>query len=120
MKTTITISDIAVSCVFGVSEKERSQKQTILISVELVVDAENASQTDAFSDVLVDYKKVYDTIIFITEKTQFHLLEKLVKTLLDTFLATKGVVKASVTATKPTRLPHAKGVSISMRGEKSE
>lgn len=118
--TVIAIKDIAVSCIFGVSSEERSQPQTILVSVELVVNQEKASETDNFSDVIVDYKKIYETVISITENTKFHLLEKLTKTLLDTFLATKGVSKAMVTTTKPTRLKMAKGVSITMRGEKNE
>ncbi len=117
MKTTITITDIAISCIFGVSDAERAQKQTILVTVELIVNAEKASLSDNFLDVFVDYKKVYETVISITENSQFHLLETLVKWLLDTFLAIKGVYKAKVVATKPNRLPNAKGVSVQMKGE---
>ncbi|HEX8965679.1 MAG TPA: dihydroneopterin aldolase [Patescibacteria group bacterium] len=117
MKTTITITDIAVPCIFGVSDAERSQKQTILVTVELVINADKASKSDNILDVLVDYKKVYETVISITENSQFHLLETLAKRLVDTFLSIKGVYKAKVIVTKPNRLVHAKGVSVQMKGE---
>lgn len=117
MKTVITITDIAVLCIFGVSDAERSQKQTILVTIELVVNAEKASKSDNIVDVLIDYKKVYETTISITENSQFHLLETLAKRLLDTFLSIKGVYKVKVIVTKPNRLPNAKGVSVQMKGE---
>jgi len=120
MNATITIVEIAASCVIGVTEAERAKKQTILISLELVVDIQEAVETDTITHSSVDYKKIYETTIAIVEKSKFRLLESLAKELLDTYVATIGVKKVAVTVTKSSRLPKAKGVSITLRGEKHE
>jgi len=117
MNFLIRIEDISIDCIIGVSKQERAKKQEILVSVELIVDAKKASTTDNIKDVPVDYKKVYETTIEIVSESKFHLLEKLAKTLLDTYLKISGVSRAKVTVKKPKRLPKAKGVEVSIRGE---
>lgn len=116
--TTISIKDIAVDCVIGVSAEERKKKQTVLVSVKLVVDAEKASQTDNLQNALVDYKKVYDKTRALVAGSRYYLLEKLARMLLETYLQMPGVFKAGVTVEKPHRLPDAQGVSVRMEGER--
>lgn len=118
MKTTISINDISIDCSIGVSKQERANKQELLVSVELETDAQKASQTDKIKDVLVDYKKVYDKTIEIVTASQFYLLEKLAKMLLDTYISMPGVLRAKVTVKKPKRLPKAEGVAITAEGTK--
>lgn len=118
-KTTITIKDIAVTCILGVSEEERSHKQEILVSVLLRVDAKKDSQSDNVLDT-VNYKDVYLNVIETVEKSQFHLLEALCGHLCLVCLQYPGVLNVTVSVTKPHRLPKAKGVTVEMEMEKHE
>ena len=117
MNAVIEIKEIAVDCVIGVSDAERAQKQTILITLELVIDAGKAVSSDAVMDT-VDYKAVYTQVIDFVESSSFHLLETLTTQVLDMCMEDSRVQKARVTVEKPARLPKAKGVSVTMRKER--
>lgn len=119
MKTTIEITDIAVDCIIGVTEQERAQKQTVLVTVELVVDTPKAATFDNVADA-VDYKSVYTKIVDFVTASQFYLLEALTKHVLDVCMGDPRVVKSRVTIEKPSRLPNAKGVSVTQSKEKDE
>lgn len=115
MKTIISINEISIDCIIGVSEQERANKQELLVSVELEVDAQKASNTDNIQDALVDYKKVYEKTIEIVSESNFYLLERLSKTLVDSYISMQGVLRAKVAVKKPNRLPKTKGVAVTMQ-----
>lgn len=119
MHAVIEIKEIAIPCIIGVSEEERSQKQTLLVTVELVVDASKAVVSDTVADT-VNYKSVYTKVIDFVSSSNGHLLETLIKQVLDLCMEDTSVLKAKVTIEKPARLPLAKGVRVSMKEERHE
>jgi dihydroneopterin aldolase len=118
-KTTITLKDIAVSCILGVSEEERSQQQEVLITVRLTIDAAKASQSDSVEDT-VNYKEVYLKIIEQVQQATYHLLEALCRHLCEVCLQYPQVQEVVISVTKPHRLPQARGVTVEMEQKKYE
>ncbi len=112
-QTTIHIKELSVDCILGVSEKERSKKQTVLIDILLTIDAQRSAKTDNIHDT-VNYSDVRKEIIALVEKSQFHLLEALNHAILDICLSKKGILSATVTVNKPKIYSDTKGVSMSM------
>ncbi len=112
-KTNIIIKDIAASCILGVSEEERSQKQVVLVSVVLTIDGEKASLSDTVSDT-VNYKDIYLKVIETVEASQFQLLEALCRHLCSVCLQYRGVLQVKISVTKPYRLLKAQGVTVEM------
>ena len=115
-KAKIIIKDIAIDCILGVSQEERIKKQTIFVSLELLVDATKASKTDDIADT-VNYFTLYEKIIAMVLSSQFHLLEALVSAILAICLKEKGVLEATVRVEKPHVLPKAKGVVLEVKGK---
>lgn len=111
----IKITDIAIDCIIGVTEEERSKKQTIFASVELVVDAKKTAETDSIEDT-VNYKNIYTEIIKKVSESKFNLLERLAKEIVSVCFSFDRVLKVKATVTKPNRLPKAKGVSVTIEG----
>lgn len=119
MKTIIDIKQIKIPCRIGVSDTERSQIQNVLVSVRLYINGEDAVTSDAVSDT-VNYKTVYTQVISLVSNSKCRLLEALAKQVLDLCLKDTRVIEAVVIIEKPTRLPNAKGVSITMQKRRNE
>jgi len=106
MKTTVVIKNMKVSCILGVSNKERKMPQMISITIRLIIDGEKASRTDALIDT-VNYRKIYDNVILLIENSHFHLLEALGGAIIDVCLENKRVLKVMVTIAKFNKLEKA-------------
>ena len=107
----ISINNLSTDCVLGVEEQERRAKQTVLISVDFVVDVTKSSMSDAIIDT-VNYSILSKKIIYSVSQSQFHLLETLASMVLRTCLEDKRVIQAVVRVTKPSR-----GVTIEIIGK---
>lgn len=110
---TISIKDLAIDCILGVSELERNNKQTVFVSLDLIIDASLAGKTDKIADT-VNYRTVYEKVIRTVSKSKFHLLEALASAILAVCLEEKRVFKATVKVTKPEVFEKTKGVSVEM------
>lgn len=113
MQAKIQIKELALDCILGVTKKEQSKKQTVLIDIILMIDAKRAAKTDNIEDT-VNYSAIHKDVVSLVSRSQFHLLEALDSAILDLCLSKKGVLSATVTVTKPTIYSDAKGVSITM------
>lgn len=71
---TIFITDLCVKTRIGVSEKERSQKQPLLVSVEIEPAIESASIGDSL-DNTIDYGSVRRDIKNIAKSSECNLIE---------------------------------------------
>ncbi len=71
----IIIRDIVVSCIVGVGEEEKRQKQDIKISVTLFADIKDACNNDNLKQT-IDYEKLSLNIINSISISSFNLIEK--------------------------------------------
>ncbi len=107
----IYIRDLAIRCIIGVNEDERTEKQDVIINVILFTDTGKAGQTDALEDS-VDYKKVKKAIIFLVESSEFLLIEKLADEIAKVCLDDAKVQKVDVTVDKPGALRYTRSVAV--------
>ena len=107
----IYIRDLAIRCIIGVNQDERTEKQDVVINVILFTDTKKAGQTDILEDS-VDYKMVKKAVLSLVENSAFLLIEKLAEEIAKVCLGNSKVQKVSVTVDKPGVLRYARSVAV--------
>jgi dihydroneopterin aldolase/D-erythro-7,8-dihydroneopterin triphosphate epimerase len=107
----IYIRDLAIRCIIGVNQDERTEKQDVVINVILFTDTRKAGRTDALED-LVDYKRVKKAILSLVESSEFLLIEKLADEIAKVCLDDSKVQKVNVTVDKPGALRYTRSVAV--------
>ncbi|MCK5014225.1 MAG: dihydroneopterin aldolase [Candidatus Omnitrophica bacterium] len=110
---TIRITNLKLRAVIGTNDWERDCKQDVLINVEIGFDASKASESDQIKDT-IDYKALTKRIIQVVEPSNFFLLEKLAKRVLNIIMENPLVKKATVRIDKPLALRFADSVSVEL------
>jgi len=114
----VLISDLAVRCIIGVNDDERSEKQDVLISLTLCTDIRAAARSDRLEDA-VDYREVRDRVVEMVERSQYYLLEALAEAIAGICLEHSGVAKVLVRVDKPGALRLARSVAIEIERERA-
>ena len=107
----IYIRDLAIRCIIGVNQDERTEKQDVVINVILFTDTRKAGQTDVLEDS-VDYKMVKKAILSLVENSEFLLIEKLAEEIAKVCLDDFKVQKVNVTVDKPGVLRYTRSVAV--------
>ena len=107
----IYIRDLAIRCIIGVNQDERTEKQDVVINVILFTDTRKAGRTDALADS-VDYKRVKKAILSLVESSEFLLIEKLADEIAKVCLDDSKVQKVNVTVDKPGALRYTRSVAV--------
>ncbi len=107
----IYIRDLAIRCIIGVNQDERTEKQDVVINVILFTDTRKAGRTDALEDS-VDYKGVKKAILSLVESSEFLLIEKLADEIAKACLDDSKVQKVNVTVDKPGALRYTRSVAV--------
>ena len=107
----IYIRDLAIRCIIGVNQDERTEKQDVVINVILFTDTRKAGRTDVLEDS-VDYKRVKKAILSLVESSEFLLIEKLADEIAKVCLDDSKVQKVNVTVDKPGALRYTRSVAV--------
>lgn len=107
----IIIRDLAVRCIIGINEEERSLKQDVVINVVMHADLSVPGRTDSFGDAL-DYRAVKKRIYEMAEASSCNLIEALAEKTAELCLEVKGVQSVRVTIDKPGALRFARSVAV--------
>ncbi|NMC47499.1 MAG: dihydroneopterin aldolase [Chloroflexi bacterium] len=120
MMDKVFIKDLMIRGVIGISERERSQAQDIMVNVTMYTDITHGSQTDNI-DHCVNYRTVAKSIIAHVEKAARYTVEALAQDIADICLKTENVEKVKVMVEKPgaVRFSRSVGVEITRSKEKS-
>jgi D-erythro-7,8-dihydroneopterin triphosphate epimerase len=114
----IRIKNLLVRTYIGFNPSELSNKQDVVINMEIRVDVpEEALQLDEPKGIY-DYKVVTKQVIALVQDGSFKLLDVLTKDILDLVMADKRVKWARVEVDKPHALRFAESVSIEMEAER--
>ena len=109
----IRISNLKLRTIIGIHDWEREHKQDVIINVAITFDAQKASESDCLEDTL-DYKAITKHIIQEVESSNYYLLERLAKNVLNIVLEYPKVQEATVRVDKPFALRFADSVSVEM------
>lgn len=107
----VRIENLRLRTIIGINDWERKNKQDVTINIKIRFDAEPAGQSDRIEDT-VNYKAITKRAIEAVEESQFYLVEKLARVILDIAMEDPRVVWASVKVDKPFALRFADSVSI--------
>ena len=114
MHDEIRIDGLQLRTIIGINGDERHERQDVLISIVLFVDARKAGQSDNIEDASVNYRSVVKRVIVLVEGSQFYLIERLATAIADLCLEEQGVAQVRVTVEKPgaIRFAHSVGITI--------
>lgn len=74
----IFLGGLEIETIIGIYDWERTQKQTVVLDIQMAFDISKAAETDDIKHAL-DYKTVSKRIISFVEASEFFLVEKLIE-----------------------------------------
>jgi FolB domain-containing protein len=107
----VFIKDLFIRSVIGISDKERSQPQDIIVNVTLYTDITNGGKTDDIENC-INYRTVAKAIIAHVEKTHRYTVESLATDISVICLENPTVIKARVRVEKPGAVRFSKSVGV--------
>jgi dihydroneopterin aldolase/2-amino-4-hydroxy-6-hydroxymethyldihydropteridine diphosphokinase len=107
----IVLTGLKISCIIGIFDWERKQKQNVLIDLKIPCDVLKASQKDNIMDA-VDYKKIAKITIAFVEKSDFQLVETLAEKLADLLMKTFKLAEIELSVSKPTAIRGSQNVGV--------
>ena len=113
----INIKNLRLKTIIGINDWERTEKQDVIVNVEVELDASRATETDRIEDT-INYKTLTKRIISEVELSKFFLIEKLADHILNIVLENKKVKRGTVEVDKPQALRSADSVSVSCSGDR--
>jgi dihydroneopterin aldolase len=73
----IFLGGLEIETIIGIYDWERTQKQTVVLDIQMAFDISKAAETDDIKHAL-DYKSVSKRIISFVEASEYFLVEKLI------------------------------------------
>jgi len=113
----IFIKDLMVRGVIGISEKERSQPQDIVINATLYTDISAGSASDNIEDC-VNYRTVAKAIIAHIQQVSRYTVEALSADIAEICLNTPNVAKVKVRVEKPGAVRFSRSVGVEITRDK--
>jgi FolB domain-containing protein len=107
----VFIKDLLIRGVIGISEKERSQPQDIIVNVILYTDITKGGTTDDI-EKCVNYRTVTKAIIAHVDKTHRYTVEALATDISAICLENPAVSKVRVKVEKPGAVRFSKSVGV--------
>jgi len=114
----IFIKDLMVRGIIGVSERERSQPQDIVINVTMFADISEGALKDDIN-LCVNYRTAAKAIIAHIEKANRYTVEALASDIAEICLAMEGVHKVKVSVEKPGAVRFSRSVGVEITRRKS-
>ena len=117
----VLIKNLMVRGVIGISERERRERQDILINIVMGTDIRKAAESDSIDDC-VNYRTVSKEIIKHVETRGRYTVEALANDIATMCLAYEGVKKVKVRVEKPgaVRFSESVGVEIIRKRQTDE
>ncbi|MDE2117693.1 MAG: dihydroneopterin aldolase [Betaproteobacteria bacterium] len=107
----IRICDLLVRCILGINERERHEKQDVVINLTLYTDLHKAGKSDRIEDT-VDYRALKKRVLSMVEGSQYFLVEALAEAIAELCLDQQGVRQVDVRVEKPNALRFARSVAV--------
>jgi FolB domain-containing protein len=115
----IFIEDLLIRGVIGVSERERANKQDIVVSVVMYADIRKGAETDNIR-YCVNYRTAAKAIYAHVESTARYTVEALANDIAGICLAMPGVEKVDVKVEKPGAVRFSRSVGVEITREKGD
>lgn len=107
----VIIKNLMVRGIIGISDRERKDRQDIVINVVMGTDIQNAADSDNIDDC-VNYRTVSKEIIKHVEERGRYTVEALANDIAILCLAHEGVKKVKVRVEKPGAVRFSESVGV--------
>ena len=107
----VFIKDLMVRGIIGISEKERSQPQDIVVNATLYTDISEGSSSDDIEDC-VNYRTIAKAIISHIQNVSRYTVEALAADIADICLKTQNVHKVKIKVEKPGAVRFSRSVGV--------
>ena len=107
----IFIKDLLVRGIIGISEKERSHPQDIVVNATLYTDISQASASDNIKDC-VNYRTMAKAIISYIQTASRYTVEALAADIAGICLKTRNVQKVKIKVEKPNAVRFSRSVGV--------
>ncbi len=113
----VYIQGLSVETIIGIHEWERNTRQTVVIDLEMSVQADKAAVSD-WIGYAVDYSAVSERVVEFVEASHYKLIETLAQQLARIIMREFGVPWLQLRIAKPGAVPNAREVGVVIeRGE---
>ena len=110
----IEIKGISSEIIIGIYDKERVNKQLVMVDVIVMGNFNQACLTDSIDDTL-NYETIENKVLTILKQNKKYLVESLGKEIADNCLLEKNVNTVEVTIHKPHALKYARDTLFKIR-----
>lgn len=107
----IYIQDLSIETIIGIHDWERCAKQKVCLNIDLMVNIQQASQSDRIGDT-VDFALVAKTVTDFVTDTRFLLIETLAERVAELILREFKVHSVRLRAAKIGIVPNTKEVGV--------
>jgi len=114
----IVLTGLKISCIIGIFDWERKQKQNVVIDLRFPADIQKAARRDGIGDT-VDYKKIAKATIAYVEKSRFQLIETLAERLADLLLTRFQLPEIFLRVSKPGAVRGSQNVGVEITRKNS-
>jgi len=105
------IEGLCARCIIGVNRDERTEKQDVVIDMDLYTDMRTPGRTDDINDA-VNYREVKKKVLRLVEGSSFYLIEAMAEAIAKLCLEDPAVEKVRVRVDKPLALRFARTVGV--------
>ena len=107
----IFLTGLRISCIIGIFDWERRQKQDVVLDLRFPANIRKASLNDHINDA-VDYKRISKAAIAFVEKSRFQLVETLAERLTAYLLVNFQLPELFIRLSKPEAIRGSKDVGV--------
>ncbi len=107
----VFIKDLLARGIIGVSDRERSQPQDIVINITMLVDIRRGGQSDNIADC-VNYRTVAKKVMAFAEKAAKFTVEALATSIADLILEDERIASVVVGVEKPGAVRFSRSVGV--------
>ena len=115
----IDIEGLSVRAILGIYERERIDRQEVVVDLRLFTDIRAAGASDSIEDA-IDYKTLTKAVRKLVAESSYFLVEALATAIADTVLSTTPARAARVRVSKPGALRFADNVAITVLRRREE
>jgi dihydroneopterin aldolase len=109
----LSIRGLEISALIGVRDWERRVRQTVVVDLDLTIDARRAGATDQLKDA-VDYGAVARRVTDLVAANESLLIETLAERIAATITTEFAVARVRIALHKPGAVPNARDVVLTI------
>ncbi len=118
-KDHIALTGLKISCIIGIFDWERKQKQDVVIDMRFPANIRRAARRDKIENT-IDYKKIAKITIAYVERSEFQLIETLAERLARLLLTQFKLGEISLKVSKPGAVRGSQNVGVEITRKSPE